>query len=204
MLKIGLTGGIGCGKSTAVKCFRQFNSPVIEADLIAREVVAIGQPALAEIAALFSAQALLSDGNLNRAWLRQTVFNQADKLAQLESILHPRIKTAILEAMLACEHAHAPYVVVDIPLLMEKGYQTLFDRLLVIDCLPEQQLQRVHLRDGSDEALINSIMKSQISRAYRLAQADDILENQGSMQDFYKKVEELHKKYLMISCTKLP
>lgn len=197
MLKIGLTGGIGCGKSTAVKRFRQFNIPVIEADLIAREVVATGQPALTEIAAVFGNQALLADGALNRVWLRQTVFNHSVKLAQLESILHPRIKTAILQAMEACQQV--PYVLVDIPLLLEKGYQPLFDRILVIDCLPNQQLQRVHLRDGSDEALIYSIMQSQLLREERLTQADDIIENQGSIEDFYKKVEELHEKYLMIS-----
>ena len=189
MLKIGLTGGIGCGKSTAVKRFRELGIPVIEADLISREVVAAGQPALQEIASTFGTQALLDDGTLNRPWLRQTVFGNAARLAQLEAIA-------------SCHSV--PYVIVDIPLLLEKGYKGLFDRILIIDCLPSQQLQRVKLRDGSDEHLIQSIMQTQISREQRLREADDILENQGSIAAFYKKVEELHDNYLMISRTRLP
>ena len=202
MLKIGLTGGIGCGKSTAVKRFRELGIPVIEADLISREVVAGGQPALQEIASTFGTQALLDDGTLNRPWLRQTVFGDAVRLAQLEAILHPRIKQAILHGIASCHNA--PYVIVDIPLLLEKGYKGLFDRILIIDCLPSQQLQRVKLRDGSDESLIQSIMQTQIVREQRLREADDILENQGSIAAFYKKVEELHDNYLMISRTRLP
>ena len=194
MLKIGLTGGIGCGKSTAVRHFQQLGVPVIDADVIARQVVAVGEPALHEIVAAFGVQAIQADGSLNRMWLRQHVFADKQHLQRLESILHPRIKSAILSAMAACQDA--AYVLVDIPLLFEKGYQTLFDRVLVIDCLPEQQVQRVKQRDGSDEGMIQAIMQSQISREQRLQQADDVLSNQSTLGVFQAAIERLHALYL--------
>jgi dephospho-CoA kinase len=197
MLKIGLTGGIGCGKSTAVQRFRELGVPVIEADLIAREVVAIGQPALQEIAGLFGSQALQADGALNRAWLRQAVFGDPVRLQQLESILHPRIRAEILTRIAAC--TNSAYVIVDVPLLFEKGYTQLFERILVIDCLPEQQQTRVQKRDGSDDALIASIMQSQIGREARLQQANDILSNTASITDFYAKIDDLNFQYAKFS-----
>jgi dephospho-CoA kinase len=197
MLKIGLTGGIGCGKSTAVQRFRKLGIPVIEADLIAREVVAIGQPALQEIAGLFGSQALQADGALNRAWLRQAVFGDPVRLQQLESILHPRIRAEILTRIAAC--TNSAYVIVDVPLLFEKGYTQLFERILVIDCLPEQQQMRVQKRDGSDDALIASIMQSQMGREARLQQANDILSNTASITDFYAKIDDLNFQYAKFS-----
>lgn len=197
MLKVGLTGGIGCGKSTAVRRFRELDVPVIEADLIAREVVAVGQPALQEIAERFGLQALQADGALNRAWLRQTVFSDPVRLQQLESILHPRIRAEILARIEAC--AHSAYVIVDVPLLFEKGYTQLFERILVIDCLPEQQKLRVRQRDGSDDSVIVSIMQSQIAREARLQQADDIVSNAASITDFYEKIDDLNFKYMKLS-----
>ncbi|UOG93329.1 MAG: dephospho-CoA kinase [Candidatus Thiothrix sulfatifontis] len=197
MLKVGLTGGIGCGKSTAVRRFRELGVPVIEADLIAREVVAVGQPALQEIAERFGLQALQADGALHRAWLRQTVFSDPARLQQLESILHPRIRAEILARIAAC--AHSAYVIVDVPLLFEKGYTQLFERILVIDCLPDQQVLRVRQRDGSDDGVITSIMQSQIARAARLQQADDIVSNAASIIDFYEKIDDLNFKYMKLS-----
>lgn len=194
MLKIGLTGGIGCGKSTAVGYFRECGIPVIEADLIARKVVEPGEPAWQEIHALFGEQAVGTDGCLDRAWLRQAVFNDPERLQQLEAILHPRIQAAILVGIAACPE-HAPYVVVDVPLLLEKGYKGIFDRVLVVDCLPEQQLMRVKQRDGSDEALIGSIMRAQLSRAERLEHADDVLENKADKLELFKQLAVLHDKY---------
>lgn len=195
MLKIGLTGGIGCGKSTAVKRFRDLGIPIVDADIVAREVVQAGQPALQAIAQLFGAAALLADGSLNRAWLRQTVFNDTERLQQLEAILHPRIREAIVRDMTAAMAAGSPYVVVDVPLLFEKHYDTLFDRVLVIDCLPAQQHERVSQRDGSTIELVESIMQRQIPRDERLFRADDIIENVGSLADFNNKVDTLHHKY---------
>ena len=195
MLKIGLTGGIGCGKSTAVKRFRDLGIPIVDADIVAREVVQAGQPALQAIAQLFGAAALLADGSLNRAWLRQTVFNDTARLQQLEAILHPRIREAIVRDMTAAMAAGSPYVVVDVPLLFEKHYDTLFDRVLVIDCLPAQQHERVSQRDGSTIELVESIMQRQIPRDERLFRADDIIENVGSLADFNNKIDTLHHKY---------
>ena len=195
MLKIGLTGGIGCGKSTAVKRFRDLGIPIVDADIVAREVVQAGQPALQAIAELFGDAALLADGSLNRAWLRQTVFNDTERLQQLEAILHPRIREAIVHDMTAAMAAGSPYVVVDVPLLFEKHYDTLFDRVLVIDCLPAQQHERVSQRDGSTIELLESIMQRQIPRDERLFRADDIIENVGSLADFNNKVDTLHHKY---------
>lgn len=197
MLKVGLTGGIGCGKSTAVQRFRELGVPVIEADLIAREVVAIGQPALQEIAGLFGSQSLQVDGALNRAWLRQTVFSDPVRLQQLESILHPRIRAEILTRIAAC--TDSAYVIVDVPLLFEKGYTQLFERILVIDCLPDQQRTRVQQRDGSEDAVITSIMQSQIGREARLQQANDILSNTASITDFYAKIDDLNFQYAKFS-----
>ena len=195
MLKIGLTGGIGCGKSTAVKRFRDLGIPIVDADIVAREVVQAGQPALQAIAELFGDAALLADGSLNRAWLRQTVFNDTARLQQLEAILHPRIREAIVRDMTAAMAAGSPYVVVGVPLLFEKHYDTLFDRVLVIDCLPAQQHERVSQRDGSTIELVESIMQRQIPRDERLFRADDIIENVGSLADFNNKVDTLHHKY---------
>ena len=195
MLKIGLTGGIGCGKSTAVKRFRDLGIPIVDADIVAREVVQAGQPALQAIAELFGDAALLADGSLNRAWLRQTVFNDTERLQQLEAILHPRIREAIVRDMTAAMAAGSPYVVVDVPLLFEKHYDTLFDRVLVIDCLPAQQHERVSQRDGSTIELVESIMQRQIPRDERLFRADDIIENVGSLADFNNKIDTLHHKY---------
>lgn len=195
MLKVGLTGGIGCGKSTAVKRFRDLGIPIVDADIVAREVVQAGQPALQAIAELFGDAALLADGSLNRAWLRQTVFNDTARLQQLEAILHPRIREAIVRDMTAAMAAGSPYVVVDVPLLFEKHYNTLFDRVLVIDCLPAQQHERVSQRDGSTIELVESIMQRQIPRDERLFRADDIIENVGSLADFNNKVDTLHHKY---------
>ncbi|MGB3917698.1 dephospho-CoA kinase [Thiothrix litoralis] len=197
MLKVGLTGGIGCGKSTAVRRFRELGVPVIEADLIAREVVAIGQPALDEIVALFGSHALQDDGALNRTWLRQTVFSDPSRLQQLEAILHPRIRTEILNRIAAC--THSAYVIVDVPLLFEKDYTQLFQRILVIDCLPVQQRTRVQIRDGSEDAVIESIMQSQIGREARLQQADDVLSNTSSITDFYEKIDNLNFEYAKFS-----
>ncbi len=197
MLKIGLTGGIGCGKSTAVRRFRELGVPVIEADLVAREVVALGQPALQEIVECFGSHALQADGVLDRAWLRQTVFSDPVRLQQLESILHPRIRAEILARIAAC--TDSAYVIVDVPLLFEKGYTQRFERILVIDCLPDQQVLRVRQRDGSDDSVIASIMQSQIGREARLQQAHDIISNTASITDFYEKIDDLNFKYIKLS-----
>ena len=199
MLKIGLTGGIGCGKSTAVNYLQSLGIPVIDADLIARTVVEPGQPALQQIAQTFGETVLNQNGSLNRGLLRETVFNNTEQLAKLEAILHPLIKKSIINKINEYK-AHA-YIIVDVPLLFEKNYTKLFDRVLVIDCLPDQQKQRVKQRDGSTEGVIESIMQTQINRDKRLSLADDILKNTTSVEDLYQQINCLHIKYLALSET---
>jgi dephospho-CoA kinase len=199
MLKIGLTGGIGCGKSTAVKHFQSLATPVIDADLIARQVVEPGQPALQQIAHAFGATILNQDGSLNRGLLRETAFKNAEQLAKLEAILHPIIKESIINKI--NEYKSHAYIIVDVPLLFEKNYTKLFDRVLVIDCLPDQQKQRVKQRDGSTQGVIESIMQTQINRDKRLSLADDILKNTSSVEDLYQQINCLHIKYLALSET---
>ncbi|MEZ5450831.1 MAG: dephospho-CoA kinase [Thiolinea sp.] len=201
MLKVGLTGGIGCGKSSAVECFRRLSVPVVDADQLARAVVQPGEPVLVEIARLFGPEALTSDGSLNRAWMRQQIFAKPEARQQLESVIHPAIHVRI-ETSLHALQTRQPmpvYVIVDIPLLVEQGYQSLFDRIVVVDCLPEQQMQRVRERDGSDEGLIAGIMQAQASRERRLSQATDVLDNTGSKVYLEQQVSALHEQLSGIS-----
>lgn len=147
MLKVGLTGGIGCGKSSAVATFRALGVSIIDADRIAREVVQKGEPALIQVAKVFGAEALTVEGELNRVWMRAQIFKQSAARIELEGILHPIIHTRIGQAMQSAFESGAAYVIVDVPLLVEQGYQSLFDRVVVVDCLPSQQIERVRTRD---------------------------------------------------------
>lgn len=191
MLKVGLTGGIGSGKSTVARRFAELGVPLIEADQVARQVVEPGQPALREIAAVFGEQALQNDGALDRQWLRAQVFDNPAARAKLEAITHPRIREHLLAAM--AQQSGVGYIVVDIPLLVEKGYQPLFDAIVVVDCDPEQQLARTLQRDGSDAALIKGIMQAQSPRAERLKSATHILDNRSTPEDLYRQIDQLHK-----------
>ena len=200
MLKIGLTGGIGCGKSTAVDAFRVFGVPIIDADEISKNVVKKGSDALLEIANVFGDDVLLDDGELNRALLKEKIFssksNQA--LQKLEAILHPRIREDILQEIKQLgEQSSSPrYVIVDVPLLVEKHYQSLFDRIIVVDCLPEQQLKRVKRRDGMATKDIQNVIKAQVSREQRKKSATDILDNTGDVDTLRSQVEKLHNNFI--------
>lgn len=200
MLKVGLTGGIGCGKSAAVSRFQSHGVPIVDADLIARQVVAVGEPALLLIAETFGADILTSDGALNRAKLRQIVFSDAEQLKRLEAILHPLIRGRIQQAVES--YKNAPYVLIDIPLLIEKGYKSLCDRVVVVDCLPEQQVARVLQRDQTTELLIQQIMQTQVPREVRLQHATDVLDNTHTVEQLYQAVDDLHAKLLNIAQTR--
>lgn len=197
MLRVGLTGGIGCGKSAAVSRFKAHGVPVVDADLIARQVVAIGEPALAQLSAAFGTDILTSEGALNRTKLRELVFSNPTQLQQLEAILHPVIRQRIQNEVDL--HKSAPYVLIDVPLLIEKGYKSLCDRVVVVDCLPQQQIERVLQRDHSSETLIRQIMQSQVSREVRLQHATDVLDNSTTLEQLYQAVDELHVKLLNMS-----
>lgn len=199
MLKVGLTGGIGCGKSSAVAVFRALGVPIVDADRIAREVVQQGEPALLQVAEVFGAAAITAEGELNRAWLREFIFKEPAARAQLEAILHPIIHKRIGQAMHAAFESGAAYVIVDVPLLVEQAYQSLFDRIVVVDCLPHQQLERVRTRDQTADSQTQQIMQVQASRDLRLQVASDILDNTSTKEVLELQVNQLHKKFLGLS-----
>ena len=198
MMKIGLTGGIGCGKSTVTNAFKEKGIVIIDADKIAREVVKPNSLALNEIAQVFGDGVIQIDGSLNRAMLKEHVFSDSEKLKQLEAILHPKIKRAIQQAMRDSEAfvATSPYVIVDIPLLIEKNYNALFDEIVVVDCLPEQQIERVLQRDTMSLDIVKSIIAKQIKREERLKHADVVLDNSSTKVNLLQQVDWLHQRLM--------
>ena len=200
MLKVVLTGGIGCGKSTAVDAFRVLGVPIIDADKISKDIVKAGSGTLVEIAKLFGDDILLEDGELNRQRLKDKVFTDSKALEKLELILHPAIRVEITSQILKIEnnpdrYNSPPYLIADIPLLVEKNYQALFDRVIVVDCLPDQQLERVIKRDGMTVERIKKIMNVQADREERLKSATDILDNTGDADTLRAQVKILDKKF---------
>jgi len=193
-LKIGLTGGIGSGKSTVCQLFSALSIPIIDADIIAREVVAPRQAALARIQQNFG-DILLADGTLDRKKLGQIIFADPAKKQWLENLLHPliyqRLKTEAATQL-------SPYVILAIPLLFETDMTDLVDRILVIDCPETLQLQRVKQRDQLDDDQIQRIIASQSSREERLRQADDIIDNSKSTAELAEQVKNLHNLYLSL------
>ena len=193
MYKIGLTGGIGCGKSTVSDLFKQHNIPVVDADIIAHALVMPGQKALSQISADFGPGMINPDGSLNRSLLRDCVFQNPDKKRQLESILHPLVYS---EIDLQLSQLTSSYVIISIPLLIEARMQSLVDHILVIDCPMEMQINRVKLRDKLSDSQITAIINSQVSRTERLAHADSIIENTQDMTYLSQQVSSLHDQYL--------
>lgn len=201
MLKVGLTGGIGCGKSTAVDAFRVLGVPIIDADQIAKELVNPGQSALMEIVDQFGDELLLSNGELNRPLLKEKVFSDVVLLKKLENILHPRVKDEIKHqfSILARSPQGHAYTIADVPLLFEKGYEKMFDRIIVVDCLPEQQISRVIKRDSLDKKVIDAIMQTQASREERLSIATDVLDNTQHQDLLLDQINRLHSEFLALS-----
>ena len=191
-LRVGLTGGIGSGKSTVASHFEALGVPVIDADIVARQVVAPGQPALLDIAAYFGEE-VLKEGQLDRALLRRKIFSDDHQRRWLESLLHPLIYKAIEQQIASLS---APYVLIVVPLLLEAGWQNLVDRVLVVDVDPKLQIQRVVGRDQLESSAVDKMLKAQIIREIRLLAADDVLDNSGSPDDLPEKVSNLHQSYL--------
>ena len=195
MLKIGLTGGIGCGKSVAAQFFASKGVPVFDADEVARELVAPGQPALAAIVAQFG-EGVLEDGRLNRTLLRERIFVDESAKRTLEALLHPLVYQSLNAK---AQHLEYPYCIFAIPLLIETGRQAFVDRILLVDCPAEQQYARVRRRDGLDDTTIGRILAAQASRADKLAAADDIIDNAGSIEQLHGQLEALHQAYLALA-----
>ncbi|MCP8900230.1 dephospho-CoA kinase [Gilvimarinus xylanilyticus] len=193
---IGLTGGIGSGKSAAADLFAARGINIVDADIAAREVVEPGTVALQAIAEHFGPDILLADASLDRRALREIIFTHADEKKWLETLLHPAIRTLIKQQL---NEASSAYTILVSPLLLETDQHTLVDRLLVIDCPEADQIQRAAARDQSGPERIKAIMANQLSRDARLAKADDILHNHASLADLETQVETLHQTYLSLA-----
>jgi len=201
MLIIGLTGGIGSGKTTVSQYFEKLGVPVIDADQLTRELVAPGQPALKEIAEQLGADLLTTDGELDRARLRERIFARSEQRQILEVILHPRARKAALQQLTALRESARPpaYVILSVPLLIESGWTDLVHRVLVVDTSPTQQQQRASQRDGLNSAHINAVIRSQIDRDARLATADDIIHNDTDLPALQAQVATLHQQYQQLA-----
>ncbi|MCP3868214.1 MAG: dephospho-CoA kinase [Gammaproteobacteria bacterium] len=193
---IGLTGGIGCGKTAVSDLFAEQGAPVIDADIISREVVEPGQPALAEITRRFGSDSLLPDGQLDRKKLRGIVFDDPGARHDLEGILHPLIGRRMRERI---GEFKTPYVILSVPLLLETSQQDTVDRILVVDCAPKQQIERICARDGASRAQAEQVLAAQCSRQTRLNAADDLIDNSSGLAALSTQVRALHLRYLQIS-----
>ena len=194
MFIVGLTGGIGSGKSTVADSFAHLGVPVIDTDVIARELTVPGGAALALIHDAFGDAVMRADGTLDRAALRRLVFADSSARLQLEAILHPRIRQ-VVEGTIATLH-HAPYVLIVIPLLVETGgYRDLLNRVLVVDCPEAMQIERVMARSGLTHDEVAAVIAAQAGRAERLAAGDDVIANAGSPEALAIAVEALDGRY---------
>ncbi len=199
MLIVGLTGGIGSGKSTVAERFDVRGVPVIDADVIAREVVEPGTPGLARVVEAFGRDILDENGRLNRSRLGARIFQDPESRKRLEAILHPLIRA---EMQRRITHITAPYCVLVIPLLIESGQSDLVHRILVVDTPRELQSRRVAARDKRPPAEIEAILDAQASREERLAAAHDVIVNDTDLNALDQQVARLHQRYLELSRTK--
>jgi len=195
MYIVGLTGGIGSGKSEATKIFAELGVPIVDLDIISHQLTAFGQPTLEKITNAFGQDILNDDGNLNRAALRQKVFANSDARKKLEGIIHPAIFDKAMEAL--NKNATAPYQVLAIPLLFESDrYLKIINLSLVIDSTPEMQIARASKRDNLLKADIQKIIDAQMSRTKRNSLADDIILNDSSIEELRGKIKQAHEKYI--------
>ena len=192
-LRIGLTGGIASGKSTVADLFAEHGVPIIDTDVIARQLVQPGMPALDEIREAFGDGVFDSQGQLDRACMREVVFSDVSRREQLESILHPRIRD---EAIAQSGATDGPYQIIVVPLFVESPMRQFMDRVLVVDCDEETQISRLLSRDTENEDQARHILAAQASRADRLSIADDVISNDGDLETTRQQVDALHEKYL--------
>lgn len=192
---IGLTGGIGSGKSTVARAFEALGVPWVDADDVAREVVAPGEPALLAIKERFGDKAINPDGTLNRPALRDIVFKTPKEREWLESITHPIVRKRLLQHLERLHRQDAPYVLLVSPLLFESGQHTLVRRSIVVDVPKELQLARTQQRDGVSGSQVHAILAAQLPREQRLAKADDIVDNSGDHASMMQQVAQLDARY---------
>ncbi len=195
MLVTGLTGGIGSGKSTVGKIFADLNVPVIDADEVSRVVMKPDGKAYQALRFWLGSAYFDQDGYIHRKKLRQLVFNDSEKRRRLESIVHPKIGEEFASQLAALQNDH-PYCVIEIPLLHQGHKDHLVQRVIVVDCAPETQLERSMQRDNSSAEEISNIMAAQISREDRLLLADDIINNDKDLNSLEQQVQDLHQQYI--------
>jgi len=193
MYKVGLTGGIGCGKSTVSDLFKQYSIPVIDADEISHALVTPNSSALQKISTYFGQDCLTASGHLNRSHLREIIFNNALKKTQLEAIMHPLIFAEIDKQV---QQSNASYCIISIPLLIETNMQSSVDHILVVDCPETEQIKRVQLRDELTTSQVQAIIRSQVSREQRIAEANSIIDNQLNNDQLVQQVHDLHLKFM--------
>jgi len=198
-LIIGITGGIGSGKSAATGFFAAKGIDVVDADVVSREVVLPDSKALREITAHFGRQILLPDGNLNRKAMRARIFSDPNDKHWLESLLHPIIRSEIAQQL---QRSDSSYVILSSPLLLETDQYRLTDRILVIDTSEQQQIHRTSTRDDTSVSAVKAIMATQFSRAQRLAHADDIIINDKDLAHLENEVNKLHEYYCELAACK--
>ena len=193
MLRVGITGGIGSGKTALTDWLASRGVTIVDADLAARAVVRLGQPALQEIADEFGQEYLNSEGELDRSALRAVVVNDEHKRKKLEAITHPRIREELSQQML---NAHPPYVVLSSPLLLESGQSEMVDLSVVVDVPEEIQVRRTMARDQNERALVEQIMAAQLDRQSRVERADIIINNSGTLEALHQRASALHSTLL--------
>ncbi|ATG88477.1 dephospho-CoA kinase [Methylomonas koyamae] len=201
MLKIGLTGGIGCGKTTVCRLFAELGVPVVDADLIARSLVEPGQPALQAIVQAFGTEILQADGSLDRAKLREAIFSDPEQRRRLDGIMHPLVYARIAADVAALQ---AAYCLIAVPLLLESKNPYAVDRILVVDCPQSAQIERVVTRDKLSAEQAQAIVASQMPRPQRLARADDVIDNSAGPEQLAEQVKSLHNSYIFLATARTP
>jgi len=200
MLIIGLTGGIACGKSMVSRYFEDLGISIIDTDIIAKQLVEPGQTALNEIIDAFGSDIIDTNKHLNRKYLRDLIFNSTQKRLQLEAILHPKIHAVVLDKLASLEQSQAStYCIIVIPLLFESKSNYPIDKVLLVDCTEQQQLERSMLRDNITRNESMAIMQNQITRQERLEKADDIIKNISDQDSCISQIKQFHNKYLNLS-----
>lgn len=200
MFVVGLTGGIGSGKTTVAQLFSELNVEIIDTDEIAHDLVQPGQPALEELQKATEEDILFADGQLNRRLLRDLLFSNSDIKSIVEKILHPKIREITANKISDCrKRSEVDYIVLVIPLLVDNGNWMMIDRILVVDCEDEKQIERVMLRDKQTREQVIAVMDAQIDREERLLAADDVIDNNGDPELLEEMVFSLNRKYLELA-----
>ena len=196
MFVIGVSGGIGSGKTAVTDHFKTLGVDVIDADIAARTVVEKGKPALLRIQEYFGEHVILASGELDRAALREIIFKNEYHRKWLEALTHPLIRNEIINGL---QNAKSPYVILASPLLIESGQYKLVNRTLIVDVSEETQITRTCERDNNDPEQVQAIIKAQLSRNERLKHADDIIDNEGNLATLIEQVNNIHQRYLEMS-----